>query len=253
MIIQCDSGHTNGDLIACARYRIYDLRADVRDMDEQQVTHILFIIHLPHQVINSSLVGFQGDLWISSHIDDLRPTTDNSVSASEAIGLSISELFFGIDALDQHLLTESDDKSEIGIDEKNEDMSHNEEVPSNLELNEVIERREVSSESIKASSCQENKEQGNKDVRGTLLQLGDSIMEENVPGDVSPQEPSEKLSIRREFTVRSRTPLYCRLHGCIQAAASKLKDFTIKRSTKRVEILVQLIPNELPKSLGKFS
>jgi poly(3-hydroxybutyrate) depolymerase len=46
------------------------------------------------------------------------------------------------------------------------------------------------------------------------------------------------------------SPLFCRLHGCIQAAASKLHNFNVK-NTKRVEILVHLIPKELPREIGK--
>ena len=92
VIIQCDLGNVDGDLIACARNRIYDLKAKA---DQQQTTHVLFIIHLSHQVVNSSFVGFQGDPWMSSHIDDLNTSTENTVSASDAHGLSISELFRG--------------------------------------------------------------------------------------------------------------------------------------------------------------
>ena len=49
------------------------------------------------------------------------------------------------------------------------------------------------------------------------------------------------------------SPLFRRLHGCIQAAASRLKDSSTKRSTKRVEILVHLIPKELPSEPGLAS
>ena len=81
VIIQCDSGHLNGDLIACARYRIYDLKARIH---EGLTTHVLFVINLPQQVASSSFVGFQGDPWISSHIDDLRPPSDNTVAPDKA-------------------------------------------------------------------------------------------------------------------------------------------------------------------------
>lgn len=312
VIIQCDSGHTNGDLIACARYRIYDLRADVRDMDEQQVTHVLFIIHLPHQVISSSFVGFQGSPWISSHIDDLRPTTDNSVSASEAIGLSISELFFGAkaiantDKLDQQQLPEAElpprtyneDDVEITFDfsiERRDERSRSEEMPSEpesegrsqegLEFGESMETENKSSSQAEESMLVvdiEDEAQEYEDVRAMHLddqrpasQLSDSIVQENnegiVPNELSSQGPSLNLShaealspaaLQQNVAVMSgqyneplanRSPLYCRLHGCIQAAASKLKDITIKRSTKRVEILVQLIPREPSKDLGKVA
>ena len=104
VIVQCDSGHTTGDLIAYARYHIYNLKANAdkgqatdggQFADQGQVTHVLFIIHLHNHKVNSSFIGFQGDPWVSSHIDDLRAASDFSVSAREAIGLSISELFWG--------------------------------------------------------------------------------------------------------------------------------------------------------------
>lgn len=91
MIIQCDLGGVTGDLIACARYRIYDLKAKA---DEEQRTHVLFVIHLTHQAAGA-FVGFQGDPWVSYHIDDLSASPENTVSASQAIALSLIELFRG--------------------------------------------------------------------------------------------------------------------------------------------------------------
>ena len=100
IVIQCDSGHKNGNLIACARYRIYDERIKALNKNKVQnrvgVTHVLFIINLPHQVSSSSsFVGFQGDPWISYHIDDLRPTSGNTIEPLQAISATISELFIG--------------------------------------------------------------------------------------------------------------------------------------------------------------
>ena len=54
---------------------------------------------------------------------------------------------------------------------------------------------------------------------------------------------------RRQLKVVSH-PLCYRLHGCIQEAASKLHDISTKRSTKRVEILIRLIPKEPTKDCG---
>ena len=99
LVIQCDSGHLNGDLIACARYRIYDERVKALGRKEIQkrkgVTHVLFIINLPHHVSSSTFVGFQGDPWISIHIDDLRPSVGDTIEPSRAITATISELFIG--------------------------------------------------------------------------------------------------------------------------------------------------------------
>ena len=86
----------NGDLIACARYRIYDERVKALVKEERGATHVLFIINLPHQVLASSrFVGFQGDPWISAHIDDLRPTSGDTIDPLNAISATISELFIG--------------------------------------------------------------------------------------------------------------------------------------------------------------
>lgn len=99
VIVQCDSGHLNSDLIACARYRVCDeaIRAKsknrIRSRDD--ITHVLFVIRLPQQEIKSQFVGFQGDPWISVHIDDLRPTSEATVIPEQALSASISELFIG--------------------------------------------------------------------------------------------------------------------------------------------------------------
>ena len=99
LVIQCDSGHLNGDLIACARYRVYDERVNAFNRTKIQnrngVTHVLFIINLPHQVTASSFVGFQGDPWISAHIDDLRPTSSDTIEPLYALASTISDLFIG--------------------------------------------------------------------------------------------------------------------------------------------------------------
>ena len=65
---------------------------------------------------------------------------------------------------------------------------------------------------------------------------------------VFPQRVKESVVL--EAPLPKRIPLYRRLHGCIQAAASKVKDFTAKRCTKRVEILVNLIPKDFAEDLG---
>ena len=102
LVIQCDSGHLNGDLIACARYRIYDKRAEASLRHEREgCTHVLFIIHLPRQTVGSSFVGFQGEPWISTHIDDLRPTKGGAITLQEVMGVSISQLFCGKMAADK--------------------------------------------------------------------------------------------------------------------------------------------------------
>ena len=368
VIIQCDSGHMNGDLIACARYRIYDLKVKA---DQEKITHVLFIIHLPHQVASSSFVGFQGNPWISSHIDDLRPTTDNAVSAQEAIGLTISELFLGraksetlvgqnYDSLGASYASEhsfgenisgreeltSDAESEVQkelsqymdvsqdelmeierdaprgtqvLDIENEELEYEdvnvkngkaplfirrsvEDVTSEHEdamhpsrhPGDAFERDEEESlfqHSVEDMEPQLEQElhhmegEKNEENPGVIRRLVEDVESDHRQGGVDQSEHSvedkrldkpelDLLSIQRaiqrnnasykqENFVRdetaieltsvlpNRSPMYCRLQGCIQAAASKLKDFDMKRCTKRVEILVRLIPKELPKKIGE--
>ncbi|XP_064403130.1 E3 ubiquitin-protein ligase RNF213-like isoform X2 [Halichondria panicea] len=101
VIVQCDSGHLNSDLIACARYRVCDEAIRAKDKNKIHggnnidVTRILFVIHLPQQEVKSQFVGFQGDPWISVHIDDLRATSEITVIPEQALNASISELFIG--------------------------------------------------------------------------------------------------------------------------------------------------------------
>lgn len=187
VIIQCDSGRGTGDLIACARYRVYDLKAKAT---KKLNSHILFLIHLPRNVTNSSFVCFQGDPWVSFHIDDLRPTDDIAISVGEAIGMTISELFRG---------------NASGV---------------------TSSRHEESGDELDNS-------EGSTDSQG----------------EISPAEPAERNHSSVQHA-QIETARYRRLHGCIQAAASKLNDST-KRSTERLTLLVRLIPKVYPGQYGR--
>ena len=232
VIIQCDVGHLNGDLIACARYRIYDLRAKA---DDEQITHTLFIINLPRHVANSSFIGFQGDPWISSHIDDLRPTSENEISANEAIGLTISELFLGqctpeflAEELEEQY--QGDDFEESGEQQRDLEDYEAEEEEVQEEEKEVEEEMEVDNEGIITTY-----------IVVYIFQFFASFLVISL--DTPPREQAHLIE---KPPSRIRLPLFRRMRGCVQAAASKLKDFSTKRSTKRVEILVHLIPKEPP-------
>ena len=100
LIIQCDAGHLNIDLIACARHRIIDERVSALQMNTDishcvplQATHVVFIVQLPKQVGGTKFVGFQGAQWYSVHIDDLSPPKDISFTLPNAFYHSMSEIF----------------------------------------------------------------------------------------------------------------------------------------------------------------
>ena len=101
LIVQCDSGHLYGDLIACARYRVDDERekSSSRWSADYGRTHVLFIIHLPRRGGDGdgalgSFVSFQGGKWLSAHIDDLRAPSEAALSLEDALHTSISNLFY---------------------------------------------------------------------------------------------------------------------------------------------------------------
>ncbi len=103
LIIQCDSGHLYGDLVACARYRIDDERerALLQRKSDYGVTHVLFIVNLPRKESDTSrsgskMVGFQGGAWISAHIDDIRQPCKEELTLEEARSAPIHELFYNM-------------------------------------------------------------------------------------------------------------------------------------------------------------
>ena len=97
----------SGDLIACARYLLLEerhnsIQRNKRDssqpvlLPQQPCTHVLFIIHLPKREFGSSFVGFQGDPWMCTHIDNLLPPEDAShtLQLQDVLGHPLSELFY---------------------------------------------------------------------------------------------------------------------------------------------------------------
>lgn len=221
-MIQCDSGHLNADLIACARYRIYDVKARP---ENKGITHVVFIIHLTHHQEKSLFVGFQGDPWISVHIDDLRPTSECSITPHQAMGSSISQLFLGNRAATEVIIPM--DVSEEGDEGFNREEPMDELPFHSVEDNEM-EVEEHHSEAMSDTSSIE-------------------------VDQTQPRNLEEALTTNEEVFSSDAVvlpPQYRRLHGCIQAAASKLQDAARKRATKRVEILVNLIPREPYYRLG---
>ena len=100
LIVQCDAGHLNIDLIACARHRIIDERVlaqqmitDTKQYVPLQGTHVVFIVQLPKQAGGTKFVGFQGGQWHSVHIDDLNPPKHLSFDIPNAFNHSVSEIF----------------------------------------------------------------------------------------------------------------------------------------------------------------
>ena len=204
---------------------------------------MVFVIHLSHQAANTSFVGFQGDPWISVHIDDLRPTSDSTILPYEAMETEISQLFLGsITPIDQFGLhmehggtgDEDDEESVIEMDSKLADDSESKQITP-MEMNE------------------------NERMDDDKLPADERMSEGSVADHFESEVMEEDLTIATSLAgVEQPQPLHLppqcrRLHSCIQAAASKLQDDNKRRATQRVEILVNLVPKDIPLPLGKLS
>ena len=218
IVIQCNSGHKNGNLIACARYRIYDERIKAIYKNKVQnrvgVTHVLFLINLPHQVSSSSsFVGFQGDPWISYHIDDLRPTSGSTIEPLQAISTTISELFIGeyIHDIWPRLDTEQP-QQQIPVVESEEDPH---EVESRMVTSSSTPERQLEEEEGEVSAKESNKESdvhllsseddedGLENEKKQISAMESLLFQDFKDEDNQPVFTQQKLTLKGEESVRS--------------------------------------------------
>ncbi|CAG2252471.1 RNF213 [Mytilus edulis] len=89
LIIQCDSGDQNGDLIACARNTLQDELQQIHHRVAH--IHVVLLIQLPG-IAGGCFTGFQCGLWHSVHIDDIHPAPEDIPSVAEMSGKSVSAL-----------------------------------------------------------------------------------------------------------------------------------------------------------------
>ena len=272
LIVQCDSGHINGDLIACARYRIYDMcaKALLNKTQCSHTTHVLFIIHLPVQVVGSSFVGFQGDPWVSCHIDELRPSEEGTLTLEGAQGVAISRLFYSgpkqnVPELERQvsdftnslegMVFEHTRSMERGEDEDEMEEGGGHQETENegdmqvmdIENEEETESSSGSREERDKSMEQEEGEGGDDDMierEGPVRSPVTSVVE-----SIEPAGNMEGVTYPRMYQQCSR------LNSCIQAAASRLQDSTQnkQRAAERVKLLINLIPRKPEFPLGIYN
>lgn len=253
-------GYITDDLIACARHRIYDLRANAeREIKDEEVngTHVLFIIHLPVQSMQSSLVGFQGEPWISAHIDEIRPTSEGNITLDIAQGVSISKMFYG----------PFDDETLVQDHEFTVSISPEYEVPEGQSFSsgphsQVMAIAGPTSEVLPSvpSPTKSSIADPTAQVLSSSGPTKQVISVASPTGQMLPAEtPNEQINLTPQYIHRKFVPTVftqCRrLHICIQAAASNLIQFTPNKrwATKRIDILTRLIPDEPEFPLGKLS
>ena len=93
VILQCEFGDQNFDLIASVKQRIMDLQNEISKKFNYSLTHIALIVALPRKPGGTRFVGFQGGNWKSVYIDDLLPPITKIVSVENATSVkSIGDL-----------------------------------------------------------------------------------------------------------------------------------------------------------------
>ena len=99
LLVQCDSGDENSNLIAGARHILLEERTNASEMlnlSSLEAVHIVLITQLPRIAGGCrNFVGFQGGKWMSVHIDELRPPGRHIPSIEQLIDGPISMLFNG--------------------------------------------------------------------------------------------------------------------------------------------------------------
>ncbi|XP_046887613.1 E3 ubiquitin-protein ligase rnf213-beta isoform X4 [Hypomesus transpacificus] len=95
LFIQMDieESHCSGELIASAKYCTMNYLITAKSDQNSIVVFITKLSRIPRR---SKYIGFQGGVWHSVHIDDLRDTDDMSLNLSLFCGTSISKLLTAV-------------------------------------------------------------------------------------------------------------------------------------------------------------
>ena len=244
LIIQCDYGHLHSNLIACARHKVIDVivvpqssgkENETEDSDKAKSksesnksnklgskfsVHVVFIVQLPRIAGGTNFVGFQGGIWWSVHLDDLRPLKENELSFQSAIQCSISEIFNSM----YHSFTSAT------FEKEDKPMP----VEQGIEFSSL--EQEVESSSLEQKTEPSQLEEGLKQSEHTQNQSLSLNVSQSL--DV----PSNKF---KSVTFSANQ----RLRDLIQIACSWLYDTeqNRERTTTRISILTDLIPTESTK------
>ena len=93
MLIQCEDGYSNHDLISCAKFKMLEILSELKSNLNSNF-HILFIVRLLSTRQDSSFSGYCGLPWDSVHIDELRPSHHNLLPNLDIIqNLTVAEIF----------------------------------------------------------------------------------------------------------------------------------------------------------------
>ncbi|XP_019643756.1 PREDICTED: E3 ubiquitin-protein ligase rnf213-alpha-like [Branchiostoma belcheri] len=85
LVVQCDSGDINSNLIACASHTVQAERAQTGN----RRSSVVFVIQLTRNT-GKGFSGLGGGQWLCYHIDDVHPPNDYSPDVAAMIGKSVS-------------------------------------------------------------------------------------------------------------------------------------------------------------------
>ena len=81
LIFECESGHQNGNLITCCRYRLVD---KLLNCEYLHSASFILLIHLPKKCSESNFVSFQEQPWLCYHVDDIL-TSESFLSLADLV------------------------------------------------------------------------------------------------------------------------------------------------------------------------
>ncbi|XP_060599995.1 E3 ubiquitin-protein ligase RNF213-like [Ruditapes philippinarum] len=216
VVIQCDSGDMNTNLIACARYCVQDELEKMSD-SVSTITHVVFIVQLPR---NGRFPGFQCGAWQSVHIDDLIPENLQMPAVEDMSGRSAASLL----------------KEAVNGFMENDSRTYEEETCTLYERKSVAERRSeddiiASMDSLETLGLESRLPFSDE---STQVQLNDGIL------DV--KQIDEKSRRIRETKINIKALIL----SCVQAALSNVKDRNdnTDRETDRVTLILKLLDNK---------
>ncbi|XP_053396339.1 E3 ubiquitin-protein ligase rnf213-alpha-like isoform X2 [Mercenaria mercenaria] len=210
MIIQCDSGNVNANLIACARYCVMDEFEKMRE-ELQAPVHVVFIVQLPRGAL---FTGFQCGIWHSAHIDDLYTADMNMPTLQDMQGKSVATIF--TNAVTEPVKMEIED----GVSRQNDHEIEEMEWSGN-------EDRHMSPRECRSEEFDGTVEPGTEYMmREEPLQLDDVLL------DLQSVDNHQNLTQgeygQRKINVKGL------ILACVQAALSMVKD-KVEHKTKETE------------------
>ncbi|XP_060597648.1 E3 ubiquitin-protein ligase rnf213-alpha-like, partial [Ruditapes philippinarum] len=233
MVIQCDSGDVNANLIACARYCVMDEYEKMRG-ELQAPVHVVFIVQLPR---GASFTGFQCGVWQSVHIDDLYTADMNMPKLRDMQDKSVAKIFS--DAVTGGVAMETEDTMERENVEVIEDM----ELSGNEAGN--FSPRPGSSKGNDWMRMETEEVLGNKFGIGKPLQLHDVLFDLKHVG-------THRTSPRGYG--QNRQNVEGLVLACVQAALSMVKDKeeNTSKETDRVALVLKLMYQDQDEGQASF-